>query len=154
MFTYSASIPTKVIVLPPTLTYQNPKIKSEPRHSYSTYAYLLFFSVPLLDMDTLAGPSNQSLCADITWKYEDRVATITKKVDPNCAKARVFLSDIDNLELEEVEGTVSAPTQNTNEAKVAYMEALFLTLRDLMPGSTGVGNEDRELDQSFRADKI
>ena len=34
------------------------------------------------------------------------------------------------------------------------MEALLLTLRQLMPGTTGYDEEDQDLDQSFRANKI
>lgn len=51
-------------------------------------------------------------------------------------------------------GTFTAPNQHANETKVDYLEALLLMLRELMPGSTGEGDEDSELDHSFRANKI
>ena len=105
-------------------------------------------------MDTSAGPSKRSLRAAITQKYEDRVAATTEQEDPHRAKARELLGDIDNFELEEVDGTFSAPAQCASDVQTPYLEAPLLTLRELMPGKTGEGDEDSELDQSFRADKI
>ena len=51
-------------------------------------------------------------------------------------------------------GAFSASTHHANETKVEYLDAPLLTLRELMPGSTGKGDDDGDLDQSFRADKI
>ena len=107
-------------------------------------------------MDTsAAGPSTKRcLRADITRQYEERVAATTEWIDPNRAKARELLGDIDNFELEEVAGSFSAPAKRANEDKVEYHEAPLMTLWELMPGNTGEGDEDNDLDQSFRADKI
>ena len=106
-------------------------------------------------MDTSAGPSmKRCLRADITHQYEERVASTTEKVDPIRAKARELLGEFDNFELEEVAGAFSAPDSHANETKVDYLEAPLMTLRELMPGSTGDGHDDSELDQSFHADKI
>ena len=105
-------------------------------------------------MDTTTGPARKNLRASITKKYEERVAATMEKIDPHRAKAHELLRDIDNFELEEVDGTFTAPDHHANEVKVAYMDAPLLTLRELMPGSTGEGDEDGKLDQSFRADKI
>ena len=37
---------------------------------------------------------------------------------------------------------------------MSYMDSPLLTLRELMPGSTGSSKDDTDLDQSFRADRI
>ena len=106
-------------------------------------------------MDTSAGPSTKrSLRAAITRQYENRVAQTTEKIDPNRTKARELLGDVDNFELEEVEGTFTAPAQRASTAQVEYLDAPLMTLRELMPGNTGDGDDDSELDQAFRADKI
>ena len=141
-----------------------PKRKSTPESKYlqpkSTATYLPILPILTLtssspDMDTSAGPSTKrSLRAAITRQYENRVAQTTEKIDPNRTKARELLGDVDNFELEEVEGTFTAPAQRASTAQVEYLDAPLMTLRELMPGNTGDGDDDSELDQAFRADKI
>ena len=64
---------------------------------------------PIPDMDTSSGPSKRSLRADITRKYEQRVAETIEKVDPNRAKARNILKDVKDGEVTAFEGSFSSP---------------------------------------------
>ena len=48
------------------------------------------------DMDTSTGPAKRSLRAEITRKYDQRVAETIERVDPNRAKARTLLKDVDD----------------------------------------------------------
>ena len=105
-------------------------------------------------MDTSSASPKRNLRAEITRQYEARVEATTALVDPNRAKARKLLGTDEDCVVEEVAGAFSAPSHHANATKVDYLEAPLLTLRELMPGSTGEGDEDSELDQSFRADKI
>ena len=104
-------------------------------------------------MDTTA-PPKKNLRAEITQQYDAWVAATTELVDPNRAKARRIIGTDDDCEVEEVAGAFSTPTHHANEAETAYLDAPLLTLRELIPGSTGEGDDDGDLDQSFRADKI
>ena len=107
-------------------------------------------------MDTsAAGPSKRStLRADITKKYEARVNATTERRDPHRAKARELLGDVDGFALESFDDEFHAPKPAPAPTPTSYLDAPLLTLRELMPGSTGQGDEDGELDLSFRADKI
>ena len=74
-------------------------------------------------------------------------------MDPNRAKAREMLQD-ENMETEALTGEFEAFKEPLPEVKQTYMEAPLLTLREFMPGSTGDDDDDHDLDQSFRADKV
>ena len=104
-------------------------------------------------MDTSA-PPKRSIRADITRKYEERVAATTAKTDPHRAKAREQLGDIDGFELENFNSSITAPKSAPPQPTTSYLNAPLLTLPQLMPGSTGKVDDNDELDQSFRADKI
>ena len=87
--------------------------------------------------------------------YDERVAETTAKIDPHRAKARTLLKDVNDGEVTDFEVTFTGPKDPPMyESPKPYLEAPLLTLRELMPGSTGDDEEDSELDQSFRADKI
>ena len=106
-------------------------------------------------METSAGPSKRNVRADITRKYDERVAATTAIVDPNRAKARDILRDVNDGEVTDFEGTFIAPKEPPKvQGPKSYLDAPLLTLRELMPGSTGEGDETGELDQAFRADRI
>ena len=104
-------------------------------------------------MDTSSGPSKRSLRADINHKYEQRVAETTERVDPNRANARSILKDVTDGEVTPFEGAFTAPKDAPKPTPHTYLDAPLLTLRQLIPGSTAE-DDDKELDQSFRADKI
>lgn len=111
--------------------------------------------LPLPAMDTSAGPSSKrSLRERITRQYEDPVAQTTEKLDLNRAKAQELLGDVNNFELEAIDGTFTAPTQRASTTQVDYLDAPLIMLRELMPGNTGNGDDDSKLDQAFRANKI
>ena len=106
-------------------------------------------------MDTSSGPAKRNVRADITRKYDERVAETTAIIDPNRAKARDLLRDVKDGEVVNFESTFTAPKDPPKyEEPKSYLDAPLLTLRELMPGSTGKSDEDGELDQAFRADKI
>ena len=118
-----------------------------------TYPHPLSYSVS--DMDTTPAPAKKNLRADITRKYDERVAATTEKLDPHRARAQRLLKDVEDGETTSFEGTFQASKEAPKyAAPIAYKDAPLLTLRDLMPGSTGADEEDGDLDQSFRADKI
>ena len=99
-------------------------------------------------MDTSSGPAKRNVRADITRKYDERVA---ETIDPHRAKARDILRDVTDGEVVDFEGTFTAPKDPPKyEEPKSYLDAPLL----LMPGSTGEGDDDGELDQAFRADKI
>ena len=102
-------------------------------------------------MDTSSGPK-RNMRASITKQYEDRVKETMAKLDPNRAKARDALQDEDVI-LEPLDGDITAK-ERAPDPEVPYLEAPLMTLRELMPGGTGEDDEDGELDQQFRADKI
>ena len=104
-------------------------------------------------MDTNSGPVKRNLRADITRKFDERVAATLERVDPHRAKAREVLGDVEGFELEEFSSAFAAP-KHAKVTPTSYLDAPLLTLRQLMPGSTGEGEDDGELDQAFRADKI
>ena len=105
-------------------------------------------------MDTSTGPSaRKSIRASLTAQYDERVATTLEKVDPNRAKAKAMLKE-DEMDTEDLDGEYDSFKEPLPEAKVAYNEAPLMTLRELMPGSTGDDKEDRDLDQTFRADRV
>ena len=76
-----------------------------------------------------------------------------KKTDPHRAKARELLGEIDGFKVENFSSAITAPKPAPKPKPAAYLDAPLLTLRELMPGSTGE-SEDGELDQSFRANKV
>ena len=91
--------------------------------------------------------------ATISKLYDARVAATIEKIDPLCAKANAALKDVDNFEVEKLDGQWGADT--VPHAAVANQEEVpLLTLRQLMPGSTGDEDEDRDLDNAFKANKI
>ena len=91
---------------------------------------------------------------DITRKFNERVAATLQKVDPQCTKACELLGDIDRFEIESFDLEVSASAPAPQAHKTSYLDAPLLTLRELMPGSTGHGDDDGDLDQAFRGDKV
>ena len=121
----------------------------------TTTTYLLTSHTYLPDMDTSAGPSKRNVRADITRKYDERVAATTALIDPHRAKARDLLRDVQDGVVTDFEGTFKASKDPPKyEAPKSYLEAPLLTLRELMPGSMADGDDEGELDQAFRADKI
>ena len=91
--------------------------------------------------------------ATISKLYDARVAATTEKIDPLRAKANAALKDVDNFEVEKLDGQWGADT--VPHATAANPEEVpLMTLRQLMPGSTGDEDEDRELDTAYKADKI
>ena len=109
----------------------------------------------LPDMDTSTGPAKRNVRADITRKYDEHVAATMAIIDPNRAKAKDLLRDVADGEVTDFEGTFTAPKDPPKfEGPKSYLDAPLLTLRELMPGSSGDEDEDGELDQAFRADKI
>ena len=106
-------------------------------------------------MDTTPAPAKKNLRADITRKCDERVAETTERLDPHRARAQRLLQDVDDGETTSFEGTFKSSKEAPKYATpLAYKDAPLLTLRELMPGSTGADEEDGDLDQSFRADKI
>ena len=107
-----------------------------------------------MDTDTAAGPApRKNLRASLTAQYEERVATTLEKVDPNRAKARAALQDVE-YDVEALEGEWTGYKEPLPTASQGNEEAPLLTLRELMPGATGGDEEDRDLDLSFKADKV
>ena len=102
-------------------------------------------------MDT--STAKKSIRASLTEQYEARVASTLEKVDPNRAKARGILKEED-LDVEALEGEWDGYKEPLPQEPQGYESAPTLTLRELMPGATGGDDEDRELDLSFRADRI
>ena len=103
-------------------------------------------------MDTSS--KKRTIRASLTEQYEARVATTLEKVDPNRAKARAVLKDEETMEVESLDGEWDGHKEPLPSDTRAYMDTPLLTLRQLMPGSSGGDEEDQDLDQSFRADKI
>ena len=91
--------------------------------------------------------------ATISKLYDARVAATTEKIDPLRAKANAALKDVDNFEVEKLDGQWGADTV-PHAAAANPDEVPLMTLRQLMPGSTGDEDEDRELDTAYKADKI
>ena len=116
-----------------------------PSNTYLSY-------LPAMDTSASNAPK-KSLRATLTAQYEARVASTLEKVDPNRAKARSALKDID-MDVEALAGEWDGYKDPMPSTSQSYEEAPVLTLRELMPGSTGGDVEDRDLDLSFRADKI
>ena len=104
-------------------------------------------------MDT-SSSARKNILASLTAQYDERVASTLERVDSHRAKAKAVLKD-DNMEVEALTGEWDAYTEPLPDAApTTYMEALLLTLRELMPGSTGSYGDDQELDQTFRANRI
>ena len=76
-----------------------------------------------------------------------------EKVDPNRAKARAVLKE-ETMEVESLDGEWDGYKKPLPSDTQAYLDTPLLTLRQLMPGSSGGDGDDQDLDQSFRADKI
>ena len=104
-------------------------------------------------MDTSSTAAKRSIRANLSEQYEARVAATTEKLDPNRAKANEALKE-DNLEVEALTGTLEGYKEALPKESDNYLDAPLLTLRELMPGATGGDAEDRDLDQSFRSNKI
>ena len=104
-------------------------------------------------MDT-SSSKKKTLRASLTEPYEARVATTLEKVDPNRAKARAILKDEETMEVESLDGEWDGYKETLPSDAKAYIDTPLLTLRQLMPGSSGGDEDDQDLDQSFRADKI
>ena len=106
-------------------------------------------------MDTSSSATKKkTIRASLTEQYEERVATTLEKVDPNRAKARAILKDEEEMEHESLDGEWDGYKEALPNDTQPYLETPLLTLRQLMPGSSGGDEEDQDLDQSFRADKI
>ena len=82
------------------------------------------------------------------------MAATTEKTDPHRAKARELLGDVVGFKLESFDTSITAPKPAPLPQPTPYLEAPLLTLRQLMPGFTGEDEDDDELDQTFRADKV
>ena len=79
-------------------------------------------------MDTTSAPAKRNLRADITRKYDERVAATTEKRDPHRAKARELLKDVEDGETTSFEGTFKASKEPSKlAAPVAYKDAPLLT---------------------------
>ena len=91
--------------------------------------------------------------ATLSRLYDARVADTTARIDPMRARANAALKDVDKFEVEKLDGQWGADSI-PKAPEVNSDEMPMLTLRQLMPGSTGDEDEDRELDLSFRADRI
>ena len=89
----------------------------------------------------------------MTAQYDERVASTLEKVDPNRAKPKAILKEND-MEIEDLDGEFDSYKEPLPEVKQTYMEAALLSLRELMPGTTGNDDDDRDLEQSFRADRL
>ena len=101
-------------------------------------------------MDTSSSTAKKSIRASLTAQYEARVASTLEKVDPNQAKARAVLQD-ESMEIEALEGEWDGYKDHPlPQEPQGYEGAPTLTL----PGTTGGDDDDRELDLSFRADRI
>ena len=129
------------------------KTKKLARNYYknnpNTYPYL-----PIPDMDTsTSAPPKKSIRASLTEQYEDRVASTLEKVDPNRAKAKEALKDED-FEVEALAGEWDGYKEPLPTEQTSYEDAPVLTLRELMPGATGGDEEEKDLDQSFRSNRI
>ena len=135
----------KPCLIPPILTKQ------------PTYLAILTPNLILLTaMDTggaTASSSKRNTRLDISKQYDARVAATTEKVDPFRAKANAALKNVD-YEVEPLSGQWGADTVPQAPAAMNPEDAPLLTLRQLMPGSTGSQEEDRELDNAFWADRI
>ena len=68
------------------------------------------------------------------------------------SKAKELLKE-ENMDVEALEGEFEAYKDPLPQKSSNYMDTPLLTLRELMPGLTG-DEEGRELDQSFRSDRI
>ena len=119
-------------------------------NTHPLLTHLISLSLPAMDTSTTA---KRSLRAALTEQYEARVASTMERVDPNRAKARLVLKEED-MEFEALDGEWDGYKEPLPQESTSYMDAPLLTIRQLMPGSTSDDEEDRELDQSFRADKI
>ena len=111
----------------------------------------LILTIP--DMDTSSGAARKSIRASLTAQFDERVASTLEKVDPNRAKARSVIQDEEHIESESLEGEWEAYKEPLPSASTEYKDAPLLTLRDLMPGTTG-DDDEPDLDQTFRADRI
>ena len=159
--TYATNLPKSIYIYANRLFLlillgpPRPKTTSSYLYYLPHLAILTSPSSPIVpDMDTSAVPPKRSMRADITRKYDQRVAETIERVDPNRAKARTILRDVKDGVVTPFEGTFVAPKDAPKPTSTSYMDAPLLTLRQLMPGFTAEDDEDDELDQSFRADKI
>ena len=76
------------------------------------------------------------------------MATTLEQVDPNRAKARAALKEED-MDVESLDGEWTGYKQPLPTPSTSYADTPVLTLRELMPGSTGDDAEDKDLDQSL-----
>ena len=134
--------------LPKYLPAKPEKPRKYLPENLKTYTYLL----PAMDTND-ATAVKRNARATLSRLYDARVAATTEKLDPLRAKAKAALKDVDNFEVEKLDGQWGCDTvPGIPEANKE--EVPLLTLRQLMPGSTGDQDEDRELDLAFKADKI
>ena len=104
-------------------------------------------------MDT-SSSSKRNARLDITQQYDARVVATTERIDPLRAKANKVLKDADEFEIELLSGQWGSDTVPQAPEPTKPEDAPLLTLRQLMPGSTGSLDDGWELDQVFRADRI
>ena len=128
------------------ILYTNQKKTLAKNSSSLTY-------LPAMDTGESTAPKRNTRL-DITKLFDARVAATTERVDPLRAKANAALKDVDNFEVEKLSGKWGADTVPQAPAAPDPENAPLLTLRQLMPGSTGDQDDDRELDNAFRADRI
>ena len=131
-------------------TYLNTDLSQNPRTKISL-ANTYPFPTYLTAMDTSG--SKKFLRASLSAQYEARVAETTKKVDPHRAAANAILKD-EKVEIEPLSGTFGGLKEPLPVEEENYESAPLLTLRELMPGATSGDDENKELDQSFRANRI
>ena len=133
----------------------SPSTPSYKLHVYLNYTYLprpLSPLIPAMDTNDVSAVKRNAQ-ATISRLYDARVAATTERLDPLRAKARATLKDVDNFEVEKLDGQWG--TDTVPKAPAANAEdAPMLSLRQLMPGSTGDEDEDTELDIKYKADKI
>ena len=96
--------------------------------------------------------TNDASAVKLSRLYDARVAATTEKIDPMRAKANAALKDVDKFEVEKLSGQWGSDT--IPKAPEDNQEIPLLTLRQLMPGATGDQDDSRELDLSFKADRI
>ena len=134
------------------LTKNNHPLKPKLNHPLILCSLTLTLT---LAMDTgEASKTKRNARLNITKQYDARVAATSEKVDPLRAKAKAALKDVDNFEVEPLNGQWGADTVPKAPAAMNPEDAPLVTLRQLMPGSTGEQDEDQELDRAFRADRI
>ena len=97
-----------------------------------TYLYTHIPSLPAMDTNDATAVKRNARAA-LSRLYDARVAATTEKLDPLRAKANAALKDVDNFEVEKLDGQWGCDTvPGVPEANKE--DVPLLTLRQLMPG--------------------